>query len=86
MLELLTKKQLEITRLIAYGNTGREICEILSISYKTLMTHVNAIYDKLALNGNQKKGSRDYRVKLALIYWTENVVEFEKFASSKNKK
>lgn len=45
--EDLTKKELEILKLIVQGNDNHEICEILSISMATVKTHINHIYSKL---------------------------------------
>lgn len=45
--EELTKKEMEILKLIAKGRSNKEICEELSISIATVKTHINHIYSKL---------------------------------------
>jgi len=50
-LEELTRRELEILRLIAEGLNNREIAERLVISDKTVKTHVSSILSKLHLEG-----------------------------------
>lgn len=51
LLERLTKSELTILKLIAEGNTTREISETLDISFKTVENHRTNISTKLELKG-----------------------------------
>ncbi|MBA2556284.1 MAG: response regulator transcription factor [Chloroflexi bacterium] len=46
----LTKRELEIVRLIAHDMTTREIANTLFISERTVETHVTNMLNKLGLN------------------------------------
>ena len=48
--DLLTKREHEITRLIAQGANNRQIAQRLSISIKTVETHRNHVYSKLKVH------------------------------------
>ncbi|CAM2946948.1 response regulator transcription factor [Paenibacillus sediminis] len=48
--EELTKRELDVLRLISAGNSNKEIGDILYISEKTVKTHVSHILDKLGLS------------------------------------
>jgi predicted ATPase/DNA-binding CsgD family transcriptional regulator len=50
VLVALTARQREIARLIASGKSTREIAETLSLSPRTVDTHVQAIFGKLAIH------------------------------------
>jgi DNA-binding NarL/FixJ family response regulator len=45
----LTPREVEILRLVAEGHSDREIGDLLSISHRTVMTHVSNILAKLNL-------------------------------------
>jgi two-component system nitrate/nitrite response regulator NarL len=47
--EVLTAREIEITRMIARGLANREIGEKLFISEGTVKTHLHTIYEKLGL-------------------------------------
>ena len=47
--DALTEREMDVLRLIARGQSNREIAEELSISPKTVKTHVSHILDKLHL-------------------------------------
>ncbi len=49
-LKILTKTEVEITKLIANGMTTREIAELKSRSYETINNHKRNIYGKLNIN------------------------------------
>lgn len=49
-LPALTRRQLEVLRLLALGRSDKEIAEELSISPRTVMTHVGNILAKLKVN------------------------------------
>lgn len=55
--DVLTKREEEVTRLVAMGHTNREIADRLSISEKTVKTHLTSIF---------KKVNASHRVQLAL--------------------
>ena len=50
-LALLTPREQEVCRLLAYGHTNGEVAEKLFISDRTVETHRNNIMGKLGLNG-----------------------------------
>lgn len=45
----LTSREAQITLEIAHGKTDQEIAEALSISFSTIRTHINHVYDKLGV-------------------------------------
>ena len=47
---LLTKREVDVLRLLAKGYSNPEIAQLLSISQHTVKTHVTHIYDKLGVN------------------------------------
>jgi DNA-binding NarL/FixJ family response regulator len=51
---LLSLRETEITRLVATGYSNREIANQLSISEKTVKSHLASIYRKLHINGRLK--------------------------------
>jgi DNA-binding NarL/FixJ family response regulator len=72
----LTSRQKEITKLIAYGLSDKEIKEKLVIELSTLSTHLNNAYDFL---GIKTKGEHSRpRVLLALTYWKAHIDELVK--------
>ncbi len=50
-LDLLTPREQEVCRLLAYGHTSGEIAEILSISERTVQSHRANLMDKLGVRG-----------------------------------
>jgi DNA-binding NarL/FixJ family response regulator len=46
----LTAREVEVLRLVAQGLTSKEIAEQLVISFRTVTTHLNAIYSKLGVS------------------------------------
>ena len=54
--EVLTPREVEITRLIAGGLTNKEIGDKLFISEGTVKTHLHRIYEKLNLHGRLELG------------------------------
>lgn len=53
-IETLTKRELEILRLVAEGLTNEEIGKKIFISEKTVKTHLTNIFDKLKVNNRFK--------------------------------
>lgn len=53
-IETLTKRELEILRLVAEGLTNEEIGKRIFISEKTVKTHLTNIFDKLKVNNRFK--------------------------------
>lgn len=51
--DVLTKRQLEIARLVGVGNSNKEIAEMLNLSIHTVNTNCKNIYAKLDCNRNQ---------------------------------
>ena len=47
---LLTKREVDVLRLLAKGFSNPDIAKLLSISHHTVKTHVTHIYDKLGVN------------------------------------
>jgi DNA-binding NarL/FixJ family response regulator len=52
--ELLTNKELEIFKLLAYGKTITQIAEMLSLALTTISTHRTRIMEKLGLSTNSE--------------------------------
>jgi DNA-binding NarL/FixJ family response regulator len=50
----LTPREEEILRLLAQGQDGKEIADLLSIAPRTVGTHLHHIYDKLHVNSRLK--------------------------------
>ncbi|HEY1293217.1 MAG TPA: response regulator transcription factor, partial [Chloroflexota bacterium] len=46
----LTSRELEVLRLVAQGQTNREIAEVLVLSPRTVKRHVENIFDKLGVS------------------------------------
>lgn len=46
----LTSREVEVLRLLAQGCTGTQIAEQLTISHRTVTTHLTSIYNKLGVN------------------------------------
>jgi DNA-binding NarL/FixJ family response regulator len=49
--EILTRREIDIVRMVARGLANREVGEQLSISEGTVKTHLHTIYEKLGLRG-----------------------------------
>jgi DNA-binding NarL/FixJ family response regulator len=52
----LTPREIEVLTLVANGRTDHEIAEDLSISYRTVTTHVSHILDKLGVDSRTAAG------------------------------
>lgn len=57
-------RELEVLRLVADGNTNREIAEALFISEATVKTHLVHIYEKLDANDRASAVARGYELGL----------------------
>ena len=69
---IITKRELEVTRLIANGFTGEEIADVLSISLNTVNTHKTNIYTAL----NVRNENEVIRVALELDFITKEELVF----------
>ena len=58
----LTRRELEVLRLVALGRTNREVATILFISEKTAGVHVSNILRKLDLRSRVEAGALAHRV------------------------
>ncbi len=58
--EPLSARELDVLRLLADGLTDREIASVLTISRRTVETHVSSILRKLRVR-NRAEASREYR-------------------------
>ena len=63
----LTKRQLEVLKLISKGYSNEEISEKMVISVDTVKTHINGIYSKFNIN-RQTKDVSTMRVRAVLKY------------------
>ena len=61
-LQQLTERERDVLRLMAQGRTDRGICDELSLSPKTVATHVAHIFSKLGLPGTAKDNRRVHAV------------------------
>ena len=59
-LDALTPRELEVLRLLADGLTDREIAESLTLSPRTIATHVSSVLHKLGAR-NRMEAARHYR-------------------------
>lgn len=50
----LTKKQIDIVKLIASGKPDKVVCSLANITYQTLLTHKKNIYSKLQLHSQSE--------------------------------
>jgi len=57
-LEALSRRELEIARLLAAGCTNKEIAQTLGISLRTVKYHTTAIYAKLGVHGRAQAAVR----------------------------
>jgi len=55
--DLLTPREMEITRLTAQGMTNKEIALVLDISHWTVATHLRRIYNKTQIHRRAALGS-----------------------------
>jgi DNA-binding NarL/FixJ family response regulator len=60
----LSKREIEVLRLIADGLSDREIAERLYISHRTVMRHVTNILDKLGVNSRTAAAALAVRERL----------------------
>jgi NarL family two-component system response regulator LiaR len=63
--EELTARELEVLRLIAQGMSNRQVAQTLTISAKTVKTHVSNILSKLNLDDRTQAAIYAYKHGLA---------------------
>jgi DNA-binding NarL/FixJ family response regulator len=63
--EPLTERETEVLRLVALGQTNKEIAQYLHIHDKTVMTHVSNILNKLKLQSRTQAAL--YAVRIGLV-------------------
>ena len=59
-----SERELEVLRLIVAGLTNREIAEELVVSLGTIKTHINHIYQKLAVHNRTQAVARARELEL----------------------
>lgn len=59
-IDALTKREIEVLREVASGNTNAEVAALLHISEATVKTHLIHIYDKLAVSDRAAAVSKAY--------------------------
>jgi DNA-binding CsgD family transcriptional regulator len=60
----LTEREIEVLRLLAAGNSNREIGELLYISPATAARHVANIYNKLGVDSRARAVASAHRIGL----------------------
>lgn len=60
----MTKKEMEVLRLIHYNKTNEEIREILNISENTLKTHIRKLFGKLDVSSRTEAKAAAERLHL----------------------
>jgi DNA-binding NarL/FixJ family response regulator len=63
--EGLTKREVEVLRLLAQGSTNLEMAEVLVIAPETVKAHLKSIFSKLGVTN--RTAARDYSHKQNLI-------------------
>jgi LuxR family transcriptional regulator, maltose regulon positive regulatory protein len=58
LLEQLSKREIEILRLIKSGMSNREIAQVLTLEESTIKTHINNLYSKLAVQSRTQAIAR----------------------------
>ena len=72
----LTKREIDVLRLVAKGLGNAEICDVLGLKHTTIVTHLKHIYDKVGISYGDNKPCSAYRVRATLFY-LENREAFE---------
>lgn len=65
IVEVLSKRETEIVKMVAAGMRNKEIAEKLSIGEGTVKSHLHSIYEKLAVHG---------RVELTMVAYERGIV------------
>ena len=68
-LNTLTKRELEVLRLIAKGYSNKEIQKELFISISTVRSHISNLYQKLSIDEYQCDGGYVCRVRAVLKFF-----------------
>jgi DNA-binding NarL/FixJ family response regulator len=61
----LTDRELEVLRLVAHGNSNREIAAALVLSIRTIERHIENLYAKIGANGRAEATAYALRQRLA---------------------
>ncbi len=65
----LTKRELQVLRLISYGNTNHQIAAVLTISENTAQSHIKSIFRKLQVSNRQLAIARGISLGLLEELW-----------------
>jgi DNA-binding NarL/FixJ family response regulator len=67
MLPVLTDRENQVLKLIAYGFTNREISRDLSISESTVENHIHNIYTKLRISNRAQAVGYAFQLEIILL-------------------
>jgi ATP/maltotriose-dependent transcriptional regulator MalT len=67
MLPVLTDRENQVLKLIAYGFTNREISRDLSISESTVENHIHHIFTKLGISNRAQAVGHAFHLRIVLL-------------------